>query len=141
MSMMKILAAGLLIPIVLLVIPNVYASESNDKRYSDGYSNGSDAASRSTVYDVTCDPNNQFTSGGGHSTTYCNGWTNGYNAEWNNAHQQQSSVGPIIGQSQSPGALAQGQGQGSSNTCINVVNCNPSTNQKQGATGEVNNGQ
>jgi hypothetical protein len=35
---------------------------------------------------VTCDPNNQFTSGGGHSTTYCNGWTNGYNAEWNNLH-------------------------------------------------------
>jgi hypothetical protein len=86
MSMIKILAVGLLIPILVLVIPNVYASESNDKRYSDGYSNGSDAAARATVYDVTCDPNNQFTSGGGHTTTYCNGWTNGYIATWNTNH-------------------------------------------------------
>jgi len=53
------------------------------------------------------------------------------------------SVGPIIGQSQSPGAQGQGQGQGQGNTitCNNVVNCNPSTNQKQDQSGTVNNGQ
>jgi hypothetical protein len=128
----------------MLVVPHLsYASnESNTKRYSDGYANGNAAGQVATTYNVTCDPNNAFTSGGGHSQTYCNGWTNGYNDAWNNQannnKHQQGSVGPIIGQSQSPGALS--QGQGSSNTCINVVNCNPSTNQKQGATGEVNNG-
>jgi hypothetical protein len=39
----KLLAVGIVIPILILVIPIVYASESNDKRYSDGYSNWSDA--------------------------------------------------------------------------------------------------
>jgi hypothetical protein len=138
--MKKLVVVGILIPILILGATNVYA-ESNTKRYNDGYQNGSDAASNASVYDVSCDPNNQFTSGGGHSQTYCNGWTNGYNDAWNNAHQQQSSVGPIIGQSQGPGAQAQGQGQSSSNTCINVVNCNPSTNQGQDQSGKVNNGQ
>jgi hypothetical protein len=75
----KLLGIGILIAILLLIVPNVYASESNDKRYSDGYSNGSDAASRASTYDVSCDPTGAFTSGGGHSTTYCNGWTSGYN--------------------------------------------------------------
>jgi len=106
MEVNKWLAIGILLPILMLVIPNVYASESNDKRDSDGYSNGSDAASRATVYDVTCDPNNQFTSGGGHSPTYCNGWTNGYNAEWNNLHPTStgSSVQPSANNFTQPSA-------------------------------------
>jgi hypothetical protein len=41
----------------------------------------------------------------------------------------------------SPRALTQAQGQGTSNTCINVVNCNPSTTQKQDSSGSVKNAQ
>jgi hypothetical protein len=143
----KMIVASILVCGLLLCLAaqphSVYASRhlSDTQRYNDGYSNGSDAANSASVYDVTCDPNNQYASGGGHSSFYCDGWRNGYNDAWNNNNHPTPSVGPIIGQSQSLGAQGQGQGQGNTITCNNVVNCNPSTNQKQDQSGTVNNGQ
>jgi hypothetical protein len=134
-------------PLILLMVavPMAYARESDTKRASDGFNDGSNAARTDISFNPACDPLGLHTSDGQHTTIYCNAWVQGYTQTWNQLYQPtlipQASGGPIIGPSQSPGALGQGQGQGSSNTCINVVNCNPTANQKQGATGEVNNGQ
>jgi hypothetical protein len=89
----KILAIGIVIPILILSAPNVYARNLTDtQRYNDGYSNGSDAAARDSTYNVACDPTGAYTSGGGHTTTYCNGWTNGYIATWNTNHPGSSTI-------------------------------------------------
>lgn len=78
-----------------------------------------------------------------HTTVYCSGWADGYTATWNANHTIVPTplVVPSPGISQSPGALDQGQGHGNSNACFNVVNCNPSTTQKQDASGSVKNAQ
>ena len=101
------------------------------------------AASTDYTYNPTCDPNGQYTSDGQHTTVYCSGWADGYTATWNANHTTVPTplVVPSPGISQSPGALDQGQGQGNSNACFNVVNCNPSTTQKQDASGSVKNAQ
>ena len=96
---MKYTRVFLLAPVLVAVLtmlgataPNVYARHLSDtQRYSDGYSNGSDAAARDSNYNVACDPTGAYTSGGGHTTTYCNGWTNGYIATWNTNHPGSSS--------------------------------------------------
>src|SRR5437899_6944837 len=80
----------LLIPILIFVTPNVYAAKhlSNAQRYSDGYANGGQQASTDIQnhqpFNLTCDPTSRYTTGGGHTGIYCNGWTNGYTATWNN---------------------------------------------------------
>src|SRR6266487_4558383 len=80
----------LLIPILIFIAPNLYAAKhlSNAQRYSDGYANGGQQASTDfqnhKPFNLTCDPTNHYTTGGGHTGIYCNGWTNGYTATWNN---------------------------------------------------------
>ena len=80
----------LLIPILIFIAPNLYAAKhlSNAQRYSDGYANGGQQASTDIQnhqpFNQTCDPTNHYTTGGGHTGIYCNGWTNGYTAAWNN---------------------------------------------------------
>jgi len=85
--MYKLLAIGLLILILICITPYTYASESNTKRYSDGYSNGGQQVitdfQHHSSFDTTCDPTNRYTSGGGHTQIYCQGWKDGYTAEWN----------------------------------------------------------
>src|SRR6266516_8084137 len=66
---------------------NVYAKHLSDtQRYNDGYSNGGQAAATDSTYNPTCDPTGAYTSGGGHTPTYCSGWANGYTATWNAKH-------------------------------------------------------
>jgi hypothetical protein len=81
-----------LLPVVVLlgVMPAALADArqlSDTQRYNDGYSNGSDAAAtdrqNGNPFDSTCDPTSRYTSGGGHTTTYCNGWTDGYTSTYN----------------------------------------------------------
>ena len=83
---MKYIAIGILIPILVLAIPNVYA-ESNSKRASDGFNDGSQAAlsdkQNGNSFNPACDPTGAHTSDGQHTTTYCNAWTNGYTSAWN----------------------------------------------------------
>jgi hypothetical protein len=80
----------ILIPILIFVAPNGYGAKhlSNAQRYNDGYANGGQQASTDFQYhkpfNLTCDPTNHYTSGGGHTNIYCNGWSNGYTATWNN---------------------------------------------------------
>ena len=114
-----LLAFGILIYILISAIPNVFA-ESNSKRADDGFNDGSNAARTDTTFNPACDPLGQPTSDGQHTTIYCNAWSQGYTQTWNQLHQPPASIGPVIGPSQSPGALGQGQGQGSSNTCIKL---------------------
>ncbi|MDQ6864177.1 MAG: hypothetical protein M3044_10165 [Thermoproteota archaeon] len=88
MMLNKFLAIGILIPLLVLIAPHAYARNLSDtQRYNDGYSNGSDAAAtdrqNGIPFDSTCDPTNRYTSGGGHTTTYCNGWTDGYTSTYN----------------------------------------------------------
>jgi hypothetical protein len=85
--MNKMLAMGILIPVLILTTPNVYARNLSDtQRYNDGYSNGVQAAATDSTYNPTCDPTGAYTSGGGHTPTYCSGWANGYTATWNANH-------------------------------------------------------
>src|SRR5947209_10817183 len=83
----------LLIPILIFIAPNLYAAKhlSNAQRYSDGYANGGKQASTDfqnhQPFNLTCDPTNHYTTGGGHTGIYCNGWTNGYTATWKNLVQ------------------------------------------------------
>lgn len=104
----KLLAIGILIPLLILIAPNVYASESNSKRYNDGFSNGGQAAAtdkqQGNAYNPVCDPTGQYTSDGQHSTTYCNGWANGYSSAWNGNGGNSGQSTPI----------QSGNGQGSS---------------------------
>jgi hypothetical protein len=70
------------------VIPsNVYASESDAKRSSDGFNDGSQAAQSDkqsgNQFNPACDPNGLHTSDGQHTTLYCNGWAQGYTSTWN----------------------------------------------------------
>jgi hypothetical protein len=88
MMLNKFLAIGILIPLLVLIAPIASASESNAKRYSDGYANGGQRASTDfqnhNPFNLTCDPTNAYTSGGGHTKIYCRGWTDGYTATWHN---------------------------------------------------------
>lgn len=93
----KILAIGILIQLVVLIAPNVYARNLSDsQRYNDGYSNGAQAAATDSTYNPTCDPTGAYTSGGGHSQFYCNGWANGYAATWNTKHVAQGGGNATI---------------------------------------------
>jgi hypothetical protein len=47
-------------------------------------------------FNLTCDPTNHYTTGGGHTGIYCNGWKNGYTATWNNLVQANPG-GPKVG--------------------------------------------
>ena len=84
---MKSLAIGILIPILVLAIPNVNA-ESDSKRASDGFNDGSNAARTDVTFDPACDPTGAHTSDGQHTSTYCNAWSNGYISTWNSLHGQ-----------------------------------------------------
>jgi hypothetical protein len=87
MMVNRLLALGVLIPTLILTAPNVYARNLSDtQRYNDGYSNGAQAAAADSTYNPTCDPTGAYTSGGGHTPTYCSGWANGYTATWNANH-------------------------------------------------------
>jgi len=95
----KLLAVGMLIPMLMLIAPNVYARHLSDaQRYSDGFANGGQAAAtdrqQGIPFNTVCDPTGNYTSGGGHTTTYCTGWVNGYTATWNNAVQAQPATKP-----------------------------------------------
>jgi hypothetical protein len=99
----KILAIGILIPILILSAPNVYASSLGDaQRYNDGCSNGAQAAATDSTYNPTCDPTGAYTSDGQHTTTYCTGWANGYTATWNANHGGQPSQPYTGGQPSQP---------------------------------------
>lgn len=75
------------IPILIFVALHAYASESNSKRYSDGYANGGQQANTDfqnhKPFNLKCDPTGAYTSGGGHTKIYCSGWANGNTATWN----------------------------------------------------------
>jgi hypothetical protein len=108
MSMRKtLLAFGILIYIPISAIPNVFA-ESNSKRANDGFDDGSNAARMDTVFNPACDALGEHTSDGQHTTIYCNAWSQGYTQTWNQLHQPPDSIGPIIGQSQSPRCIRSG---------------------------------
>jgi hypothetical protein len=82
-----LLAIVILIPALILTGPNVYARNLSDsQRYNDGYSNGAQAAATDSAYNPTCDPTGAYTSGGGHTPTYCKGWADGYAAKWSTDH-------------------------------------------------------
>lgn len=131
----KLLAVGMVIPILILVIPNVYASESNSKRYNDGFSNGGQAAAtdkqQGNAYNPVCDPTGQYTSDGQHSTTYCTGWANGYSAAWNgnnsptqNNNNNNNLVQQTCSQFDSNGnCLSNSQPQSSSHTSLGDKVC------------------
>jgi hypothetical protein len=147
MKMNKFLALGILIPIlVLAAVPSVYASESNSKRSSDGFNDGSQAAQsdkqNGNQFNPACYPNGLHKSDGQHTTFYCNGWAQGYTSTWNGVHQQQQvqptqqqSTGPdwdsICNQVQS--LLVQ--------SCRDLVNSDGTlTDQRQTAVGCIRNG-
>jgi hypothetical protein len=109
--------AILTIPVIVILLVsmistlNVYASESNTKRYNDGYSNRSDAAARDSAYNPACDPTGVYTSDGQHMTTYCDGWANEYTATWNANHGVQPT---------NPGAPSNNDNPGSSKTLLTI---------------------
>jgi hypothetical protein len=110
--MNKMLAMGILVPILILTAPNVYARNLSDtQRYNDGYSNGSQAASTDATYNPTCDPTGAYTSGGGHTPAYCNGWANGYATTWNANHASPVPVTNTNNQSVGQGATTSGSSQ------------------------------
>ena len=126
----KLLAIGILIPLLILIAPNVYGKHLSDtKRYNDGYSNGSDAAARDSTYNVACDPTGAYTSDGQHSTTYCDGWANGYTATWNSNHaqttnpQQQTCADGTQPDSNGNCPSSSSQSQSSSNTGLGDKVC------------------
>ena len=94
--MYKLLAIGLLILIVDCITPYAFASERNHKRYNDGYS-GQQAITNfqhHSSFDTTCDPANRYSGGGGHTKIYCQGWKDGYTAEWNALVSTSHPIGP-----------------------------------------------
>jgi hypothetical protein len=90
----KLLALGMLIPILLLMGPtNLFAKHLSDtQRYNDGFNDGSQAAlqdrQNGNTFNPACDPQGLHTSDGQHTTFYCNGWAAGYNSAWNGGQQQ-----------------------------------------------------
>jgi hypothetical protein len=125
---------GGLIPllIMLVVVPHVYA-ESDSKRASDGFNDGSNAARSDTSFNPACDPTGAHTSDGQHTSTYCNAWTSGYTSTWNNLHSVDQ------GQTQTQGQLQQ-QKQGQSGVCI-ALTCNQIQGGSQGQGQGQANGQ
>jgi hypothetical protein len=124
-KMAFVLILGLTISMLLLT-PNAYARNLSDsQRYNDGYNNGYSAALSDSSYNPQCDPQGQYTSGGGHTVTYCNGWANGYNDAWNRSNgnnnnqegnqQQQTSNVNIHGNNNKVN-INQGQSSNSGNT-------------------------
>jgi hypothetical protein len=56
MMLNKLLAIGIIVPLLVLIAPNVYARHLiYTERHNDGYSNGSDAAAGESTYNPTCD--------------------------------------------------------------------------------------
>lgn len=81
----------------------VYASESNSKRYNDGYNEGYGwYANHPNDGPNNCDPDSLYTSGGGHTSTYCNGWYDGYTAASNGNNSPQGNYQPPQGNYQPP---------------------------------------
>jgi hypothetical protein len=120
---MKILAIAILIPILVLAIPNVHA-ESDSKRANDGFNDGSNAARSDTSFNPACDPTGAHTSDGQHTSTYCNAWTSGYTSTWNSQH---TNTPDTFNQRQD-----QSQKQSQSGTCIALV-CKQTQSGSQGA--------
>jgi hypothetical protein len=93
-----------ILAILIFIAPNTFARNLSDtQRYNDGFSNGAQAAAtdkqQGNPFNSVCDPTGRYTSGGGHTTFYCNGWVNGYTSAWNNGGQQQQQVQPSQQQS------------------------------------------
>lgn len=80
-----VMLGGLIPLLILLVVPHVNA-ESDSKRASDGFNDGSNAARRDTSFNPACDPQGLHTSDGQHTSTYCNAWTSGYTSTWNSQY-------------------------------------------------------
>jgi hypothetical protein len=116
---------GGLIPllILLVVVPHVYA-ESDSKRASDGFNDGSSAARSDISFNPACDPTGAHTSDGQHTSTYCNAWTSGYTSTWNSQHTNTPDTF-IQRQDQS-------QKQSQSGICIALV-CKQTQSGSQGA--------
>jgi hypothetical protein len=78
MMLNKLLAIGILIPLLILMASTVALAkhQSNSDRYNVGYSDGSNAASNDFTYNSACDPSNSHLQNGQpHTMFYCNGWT------------------------------------------------------------------
>jgi hypothetical protein len=127
-----ILSIGILITTLMLVVPNVYANESNAKRSSDGFNDGSNAARTDVTFNPACDPNSLHTSDGQHTATYCNAWTQGYTTTWNNLHPDQ------IQQTQTQ-TQQQSQKQNQRNICIAII-CRNTQSGSQGQDQQSNQG-
>lgn len=96
--MIALLGAGIIISSIL-VAPDAYARHlSDNKRYSDGFNDGTQAAltdrQNGNQFNPACDPTGAHTSDGQHTTIYCSGWSNGYTSAWNgnNTPIEQSST-------------------------------------------------
>jgi hypothetical protein len=92
-----VLGAG--ITLSMIAIPNAFAKHlSDNQRYSDGFNDGSNAATtdreNGNPYNPACDPSGAHTSDGQHTTIYCSGWAQGYTSAWygNNSPTYQSST-------------------------------------------------
>ena len=115
-----------LIPLLIMVVvvPHVYA-ESDSKRASDGFKDGSNAARSDTSFNPACDPQGLHTSDGQHTSTYCNAWTRGYTSTWSSQHTYTPT--DTFNQRQD-----QSQEQSQSGTCIALV-CKQTQSGSQGA--------
>ncbi len=96
------------------------SSESNSKRYDDGFNN---APLQSSNYDTTCDPYKQYTSDGTHTRYYCDGWTNGYNAGWNSKNNNENRDNTNNGNQQSSDVNIRGNNK--------PCECKPGTESEQ----------
>ena len=115
-----VMLGGLIPLLILLVVPHANA-ESDSKRASDGFNDGSNAARSDTSFNPACDPTGAHTSDGQHTSTYCNAWTSGYISTWNSQHSSTD-------QTQTQG---QQQTQNQRGTCI-ALTCNQIQGGSQG---------
>lgn len=112
-------------------IPMAFASshESNSKRSSDGFNDGSNAARSDTSFNPACDPQSLHTSDGQHTATYCNAWTDGYTSTWNSLHSASGTTTTQQTQQQT-----QLQQQSQRGVCI-AISCNQNQGRSQGESG------
>jgi hypothetical protein len=104
MMLSRSLVIGMVIPILIITGPNVYAEYLSDTlRYNDGYANVEQQASidfqSGNSFNTACDLTGAYTSAGGHMTSYCDEWTDGYTSTYNGGSPQTETSG-VSGSSQ-----------------------------------------
>jgi hypothetical protein len=92
------LVIGMVIPILIITGPNVYAKYLSDTlRYNDGYANVEQQASidfqSGNSFNTACDLTGAYTSAGGHTTSYCDEWTDGYTSTYKGGSPQTQTSG------------------------------------------------